>query len=415
MSAATALDGYPLSRQGRALEALGTATMSSFLGGVIGVLILMTLAPVIVDYVVMFGPPEYVWINLLALVIIAVSNKGNLLKGMLAGFFGLILSLIGIDSVLGVPRYTFGTIYLQNGIDFIPVMVGLFGFAEIISMMQQKGSISETGKLEGSFLEGFKATFRHWKALLIGLVVGSIVGIIPGIGGSAANLLAYGEAQRQSKEPEKFGKGSLEGIIASESSNNAIEGTAMIPTLTLGIPGSSSAAILLVVLMMKGFTPGRMLFSSNGSFVMSFFLCLLIAQLLMVLVGMILMKVFSYITVIPIELLAVSVAALCFMGVYSINRSIYDVLVAVIFGIVGYCLKKYHYPVVGLVVGLILGSSMETSFAQSLAISGGSYLIFFNRPICIALILIILAVFMLPRISERHAKSKASRKGATGP
>ena len=410
MSAATSLDGYPLAKKGRALEALGAASMSSFIGGIVGVLILMLLSPVLVDYVVMFGPPEYVWINMLALVIIAVSNKGNLLKGLIAGFMGLILSLIGIDSVLGVPRYTFKTIYLQNGIDFIPVMVGLFGFAEIISMMQQKGTISETGSLSGSLVEGFKQTFIHWKTLIVGVVVGAIVGIIPGIGGSAANLLAYGEAQRRSKEPQTFGKGNIEGVIAAESSNNAIEGTAMIPTLTLGIPGSSSAAILLVVLMMKGFTPGRMLFSGDGNFVMSFFICLLIAQVLMIVVGMIMMKIFSYVTIIPIELLSVAVAAVCVMGVYSINKSIWDVLVAVLFGIIGYFLKKYHFPVVGLVVGLILGSATETAFAQSLAMSGNDYSVFFTRPLSIVLIVFILAILVLPSIRDKYNLKKVGKQ-----
>lgn len=405
MSVATSFDGHPLAKQGRAFEALGAATSSSFIGGILGVLILMFFSPILVNYVVKFGPPEFVWVNILALVIIAVSFKGAVWKGLLAGFIGLSLSLFGIDEVIGVPRYTFGTLYLQSGINFVPVMIGLFGFTEIISMLQRRGTISETGELTGSLRMGIMAVFKYWKALLTGLIVGGVVGIIPGIGGSAANLLAYGEAQRRSKEPEKFGKGSLEGIIASESSNNAIEGTALIPTLTLGIPGSASAAILLVVLMMKGFQPGRMLFD-NSNFVMGFFICLLLAQIAMVVVGLIMLRGFSYVTLIPVEMLVTGVAALCFMGVYSLNSSILDVLVAIIFGLFGYFLKKYRFPVVGLVVGLILGGATERAFAQSLAISGGNYSIFFTRPLSIVLVFFIVLLFAM-QINKVFKKEKS--------
>ena len=401
MSVATAMDGFPMAKQGRAMEALGAATAASFVGGLLGVLVLIIGAPFLIDYVLEFGPPEYVWVNLFALVIIALAQqKGQMLKGLVAASLGLSISLVGIDQVIGIPRYTFGSLYLQSGISFVVAMVGLFGFAEVIAMVRDKGAVSEANSLRGNLWTGVGAVFHHWRTVLLGAGMGGVIGILPGIGGSAANLLAYSEAQRRSKHPETFGKGNVEGVIASESANNAIQGTALIPSLTLGIPGSSSAAILLLALIMQGFQPGRSLFSQNGDLVGAFFLVLILAQFAMLLGGLATLRALSLITLIPREMLVVGVAAICFVGVYSVNNSLWDVLVAVLFGYLGFFMRNQGYPVVGLVVGLILGAMTEQAFIQSLQISDGNYSIFFTRPVSLVLIGLILLFTVLRNVQE---------------
>ena len=400
MSVATAFDGYPMTRQGKSLNALGASTMSAFVGGMAGVILLIFGAPFLNEYAVAFGPPEYVWVNVFALLIIAVSMKGQMLKGIIAGLLGLSLSLFGIDSVLGVPRYTFGTLYMQNGISVLSVMVGLFGFSEIIELARMCGSAPPTGKMRGSLIAGMVTVFKYWKTTAIGIIIGSIIGFLPGIGGTAANLLAYTETKRRSKDPDSFGKGNIEGIIAAETASNAIQGTAMIPALTLGIPGSASAAILLMALIMQGFQPGRMLFQSNPNFVGAFFATQILSQFAMVIIGLAMLPLLSYITRLANEFLTVSVGAFCLIGVYAVNGNLLDVLVAVIFGFVGYFLAKHKFQVVALVVGLLLGAPTEMAFTQSLQISGGDYAIFFTRHLSQVMFGMCLALVALTQWSQ---------------
>jgi len=408
MSVATCFDGYPMARNGRALEALGAATVSSFLSGLAGAILLLIGGPILAPYVVMFGPPELVWIYILALLLLSTSFGA--LKGIVSCLLGLSISMVGIDTVIGVPRYTFGTLYLQDGIDLISALVGIFGFAEVIvltrGMLGTREALVKGYKLSGNLLTGVISVLRYWRTLVLGLVIGTFIGALPGIGAAAGNLMAYAEAKRRSRRPETFGKGNVEGVIVSEASNNIVEGTSMLPALLLGIPGSLAAAVMLAALIIQGFDPGRTLLLDKG-FIWDFFLLIASAQVAMLIVGFMFMRLAAYISLLPNEMLAVAIAALCFIGVYSVNNSLWDVVVAIVLGCVGYLMRQHDFPVLGLIVGLILGPLIERALSQSLAISGNSFLIFFNR--LPSLVLFALNVFFIVRHVYRTRKEARNR------
>ena len=410
MSVATCFDGYPMARNGKAMEALGAATVASFLSGIAGAILLLIGAPILAPYVAMFGPPELVWVYILALMLLSTSFGA--LKGAVACLAGLSISLVGVDIVLGVPRYTLGSLYLQGGIDLIPVLIGLFGFTEVIILI--RGGIlkdAQSGKsyqLSGKLITGVISVFRHWRTLLTGLGIGTIIGALPGIGAAAGNLMAYAEVRRRSKDPESFGKGNVEGVIVAEASNNIVEGTSMLPALLLGIPGSLSGAVMLAALIIQGFDPGRTLMLDKN-FIYDFVLLIISAQVVMLLVGFMFIRGAAYISLLPNNMLAVAIVSLCFIGVYSIKSNIWDVVVAVCLGCIGYFMQRYQFPVIGLVVGLILGSMTEQAMSQSLDISGNSLMIFFNRPVCWVLIGLN-GLFLYRYISRRYHKSPAAQQ-----
>ena len=380
-SAATTFDGYPMARQGKVRVALGLSVTASLIGALVGSAALILAAKPLVDIALKFGPAEYFALAVLGLCVVAVASRGATLKGLMMGCLGLAISFIGTDEVLGFPRFTFGIIELEAKIGIVPVLIGLFAISELMELMLQGGMISESGKLSGSLWDGIKDTFRHPMALLRGLGVGIFCGLVPGVGAVTANLLAYIVEHRVARDPSRFGKGAPEGVIAPEASNNACIHAALIPTLSLGIPHSAGSALVLVAVTIHGLRPGPMLFSGSGELVYGFFAGLLIGAAMFFIMGLAFTRWFSILTVISTRLLAPMLLVVGLVGAYAAGNSFVDVIYAVVFGVVGFVARRYRYPVIGLVMGMVLGPLAEVSFQQALQISGGSYRIFFERPL----------------------------------
>lgn len=400
-SAATAYDGYPLAQQGRARVAMGLSVGASLVGGLVGVVLLTTLSQPIAEFALAFGPADHFALGILGLTIVAVASSGDTLKGLIMGCLGIVVSFVGQDAVLGHTRYAFGSIYLEAGIDFVTVTIGLFAITEIIFMMTSGGTIARGGKLEGSLWEGLVGTLRYPRALWGSITVGAIIGIIPGVGATAANFLSYSIAQRTSRNPELFGKGSPEGVIAPEASNNSCIPTSFIPALTLGIPGGATAAILLVAVTIHGIRPGPLLFQANADLVYGFFAGLMIATIMAAVLCVVMIPWFALVTVVRVEVMAPILIAVSLAGAYGTQRSVADVFVAIGFGVFGYVARRNGYPLISLIIGLILGALVEKSFHQALVLSDGNYLTFFTRPISGTVLLACILMVVLPGMKRR--------------
>ena len=402
-SAATTFDGYALARQGKVRVALGLSVCASMIGGIVGVLALIAAAQPLADIALTFGPPEYFALALLGLSVVAAASGGSVLKGLLMGCLGLAVSFIGTDSVLGFARFTFGVIELEAKIDFVPVVIGLFAVSELMMLMVRGGTISESGKLEGSLWDGIRLVFRYPITLLRGIFTGLFVGIVPGIGAVTASLLAYAVERRQAREPSRFGKGAPEGVIGPESANNACVTAAIIPTMTLGVPGSAGAAILLVALTIHGLRPGPALFTGSTDLIYGFFVGLIISQLLFAVMGVLFTRWFAVVTVIPSQILAPALLVVSLVGAYAYQQQPADVVVAILFGLIGFAAQRLRFPVIGLVMGLVLGEMAETAFHQSLQISDGAYRIFVSRPLSASIIALSAALVLWPIIFRRRS------------
>ncbi|MCC7425509.1 MAG: tripartite tricarboxylate transporter permease [Alphaproteobacteria bacterium] len=400
-SAATAYDGYPLAQQGRARVAMGLSVGASLVGGLVGVVLLTTLSQPIAEVALAFGPADHFALGILGLTIVAVASSGDTLKGLIMGCVGIVVSFVGQDAVLGHTRYAFGSIYLEAGIDFVTVTIGLFAITEIIFMMTSGGTIARGGKLEGSLWEGLVDTLRYPRALWGSIGVGAIIGIIPGVGATAANFLSYSIAHRTSRRPELFGKGSPEGVIAPEASNNSCIPTSFIPALTLGIPGGATAAILLVAVTIHGIRPGPLLFQANADLVYGFFAGLMIATIMAAVLCVVMIPWFALVTVVRVEIMAPILIAVSLAGAYGVQRSVADVFVAIGFGVFGYVARRNGYPLISLIIGLILGQLVEKSFHQALVLSDGDYLTFFVRPISGVVLTACILMVVLPGMKRR--------------
>jgi len=393
-SAATTFDGYPMSQNGQAGVALGISATASMVGGIFSVICLILFAPLIAQFSIRFGPPELFILAIFALSIIAALSSSTLRRGLIAGGLGLILSFFGQDLMTGQSRFDFGILSLQDGIPFVVGLIGMFATSEAISLAERQGSISQIGKMIGGGVkEGIRLTFKYPVTLVRSSIIGTIIGAVPGAGIAAANFLAYMETVRSSKNPESFGTGNPEGVVASEASNNAVSGGSLIPTLTLGIPGNAVTAAFLGGVMIHGMRPGMDLFSINANITYALFIGLILANIVFFIVGICFTGLFSKITLVRNELLVPLIFILSIIGAFAINNRFSDIVICIIFGFLGYFLKKYGFPVIVVVLGMILGPIGERGFQQSLMMSGGSFLVFFSRPI--SLILLILTVMAL--------------------
>ena len=354
-----------------------------------------------------FSPAEYFALAILGLTVVSVAALGSTVKGLAMGAFGIAISLIGVDSILGTERYTFGYVYLLDGISFVPVMVGLFAITELITMIIEGGTIAKSGKLEGSLWDGFRGTFKYPFALTQSTMLGAFIGVIPGLGATAANFLAYSVAKRTSKHPERFGKGAPEGVIAPEASNNSCIPTSLIPALTLGIPGGATAAILLVAVTVQGLRPGPMLFTSNPELIWGFYMGLLIGCIMATVLYLIMIPWFALITLVRIELMAPMLLIITLFGAYANERNMMDVFVAIGFGLFGYFARRHGYPLISLVIGLILGKLAEGAFHQALQISDHDYSVFVLRPLSATIFAICLVLVLWPGVKKRLGKGGA--------
>ncbi|WP_226530749.1 tripartite tricarboxylate transporter permease [Metabacillus niabensis] len=410
--AATVLDGYELTKQGQSGKALGVSAIASCIGGIISALILTTTAPFLAEQALRFGAPEYFAVAIFGISVISSLGGANPFKGLMAGTLGILIATIGMDPVNGYPRFTFSDPHLAAGLSLVPVLIGLFSVSQAFVLIQNAGTSKEPDKINsisGKVLPSFKEFTKLLPNITRSSFIGTFIGIIPGIGGDPAAFIAYNEAMRWSKHPEKFGKGAIEGVAAPEASNNAVTGGALIPLLTLGIPGNTVTAILIGGLLIHGLRPGPMLFQQHGDVVYSLFFSLIISNLLFMVIGLACTKYFATILKVPAIILGPIILMLSFIGSYAIHNSYFDIWVALTFGIIGYIFRQMKVPTTPIVLAIILGPLAEQSYRQALLQSGNDVSVFFTRPISAVFLLIAIITFVTPFVRKILLNKKMSQ------
>jgi putative tricarboxylic transport membrane protein len=408
-SAATALDGYALTLKGKAGKALGTACTASFWGGLLSCLSLYFFAPMLAELAMKFGSPEYFWLSLFGLTIIAGINSESMILGLMSGAFGLVLSTIGMDPMEGVERFMFGQDSLYNGVNITGALIGLFSLSQAFILAEKAivkrakaADFDDSVLLSGSEMKQITPTIlRSW-------IIGNIIGILPGAGASIACFMGYNEAKRFSKHPEEFGHGSIEGVAGSEAANNAVTGGSLIPTLTLGIPGESVTAVLMGGLIIHGLQPGPELFTKYASMTYTFFAGFVVIQFFMLAIGLVGSRLFAKIARISDAILIPSIFVLCVVGSFAINNNFTDVVIMFIFGIIGYIMRKVNMNTAAVVLALILGPLGERGLRRSLSLSGNDISVLFSTPICKVLIALSLLSLLSPFFIKLYKKKSAN-------
>ena len=401
-AAATTFDGYPMSQQGKAKNALAMSATASSIGGFFTIIALFLVSSILVEIVLAFGSPEYFLIAILGISMITVVAQGSMVKGLVAGFFGLLLTTIGIAPVSPTIRYTFGQLALYDGLDYVAALIGLFATTEMLFLAGRRGGIAEADvDISGSLREGISETFSRPLTVLKSAFIGMGIGAIPGSGASVSNFLAYTEAMRASSEADTFGQGNPAGVIASEASNNGTVGGSLIPTLSFGIPGSGSTAVLLGGLIMHGMVPGPDLFTTQLPQTYSLFLSLLVGNVVILVLGLSVITRLSYITRIDSNYIIPLIMVLATLGALTLRTNWADVILIVVLGFVGYFMRKHDYSVIAFVLGFVLGPIAEQNLLRSLQLSGGSFMIFVEKPLSLMLVIAIFIVLMGPYIGPR--------------
>lgn len=376
-SACTALDGYPMGQKGEAGKALGYATMGSTVGGVFGWIIAVTSIPLLAKIAVKSSNADIALIAILGLVMVSAFVRGSMMRGLIGVLIGLILSTVGLDPMEATERLTFGSIDLMDGIPFTAALIGFFGIAVVLSDMEMIGRATHivSGKVNMA-LPSFKDLARRWQTLLIGGCIGTFVGAIPGVGAEGSTWLSYAVVRNKSKNPEKFGQGEPDGILAPETTNNATTGGTMVPMLTLGIPGDGSTAVMLGALILHGVEPGVMLMRTHGDLVYALLASMLIATIFMFFIAWTAIRYFILVLQQDRSWLFPFVLILATVGAFAISNTVFTVVVALCLGVVGYILEKRKFPVVTIVLGVILGPIIEQNFRLALALSDGDWTTF---------------------------------------
>ena len=411
-AAATVLDGYPFTLRGEAGRALGISTLASFGGGIISGTVMILIAQKIAMVSLKFSAPESFALAFFGLSIIAGISGKSLVKGLMSGCLGILLSLIGIDNITAFTRYNFGSVYLMNGLSFIPVLVGLFAISQCFITCEDLFTERPPAKATKNPFPSKSDLKTILPTIIRGGLTGTFIGIIPGAGGDISAFISYDMERRFSKHPELFGTGLPEGIAAPESSNNGTTGGALIPLLTLGIPGDANTAVMLGALQMHNLIPGPQLFMLHLDTVQTIFAGFILANIFVLILGFLAQPMFVKIVSIPKRVLIPVILVLCSIGSFAINNNFYDVLVMFIAGVIGYLLTKGGYPLSPIVLALILGQMCEGNMRRSLVMSKGSYSIFFSRPICAAFIIIALISLTWPIVKGimRYSKERAASK-----
>jgi putative tricarboxylic transport membrane protein len=389
-AAATALDGYPLACQGKAGKALGLTTTASAIGTFIGMLFVITMAPLISAFALNFTSFEFFLLAFFGIIISGTLTSHDLAyKGWIAGFLGLFMACVGRDQLQFYPRFTFGLYELDGGLEVVPVLIGAFGIPQIIQVLKDKVVCGEAKRFQ-RILPEFTEIFHHFTDIIRSALIGVGIGAIPGIGEDIAGWVSYGAAKNSSKYPERFGKGEVSGVICAETANNACIGGAMIPLLSLGVPGSPPAAMLLGALMLHGIQPGPMLTFDHPLFIFQVAAILLLASFAMWVTGMLLVKQVIKVLRIPPPIFMPIIAVLCIIGSYSLGLRIFNLYLMVPVGILAYFLTEMEYPIAPLVIGVILGPMADANLRRALMVSKGSFLPMFTRPVSLILVLVIL-------------------------
>ena len=405
-AAATAIEGYPLSKKGQALKALEMALYASFLGGIISCICLIFISPIMASFAMKFGPAEYFALGLFGISIVASLAAGNMVKGLISACFGLTLAMIGLDPINGATRLTFSTASMQSGIATIPALIALFAVGEILV---QGENVYKPVELEQQQIRGehikWKEFVCHWKIMIESSLIGCFIGAVPGTGGGIASFLSYNTAQKQSRHKEEFGKGTLEGIAASEAGNNGVTGATLIPLLTLGIPGDAVTAVLMGALMIQGLTPGPLLFETDGNTIYGIFALLIVCNVFMLMLGRLGLPLFSRVTDIPSSSLQPIVLALCCIGTYASSTRRYELVVMLVVGAVAFVMRKLSMPSAPALLALILGGTIESNLRRGLVAKRGSLIAMFSgRPIAIAILVITVVMLVYSAVSEVKGK-----------
>ena len=402
---ATCFDGYPLAQRGEAGRAMGVAVASSTIGGIFSVIVLMIAAPLMARIAYQFRPMEYFALTVFGLSMLATISSGGAVKNLIGGIFGVLLATIGADQITTVERFMFGNYELYEGLNFIPVMVGMFALSELLIQTTKLNSMVEAVKMTVVKLPSKEDYKRIWKTIARSCGIGTCIGVLPAEGATVASMIGYSEAQRWSKNPEEFGKGAIEGVAGAEAANNAATGGAMVPTMVLGVPGSATTAVILVGLMVHGLNPGPKLFTDQVPQVYQIFGSMLVANIMFLVLGFFGAKLFARVSLIPSSILWPIVFSLAVVGVYSLDQSVLDVLVALIFGVIGYFFRYFGFSVAPIAIGLILGKMVEVNLQNSLKILDGQWWLIPAQPLAgVFLVLAVLGLFW-PVISKNFSRN----------
>ncbi|MDR3244238.1 MAG: tripartite tricarboxylate transporter permease [Elusimicrobiota bacterium] len=407
-AAATVLDGYAMTQKGEAAKAMTVSTTASFTGGMISTIVLITISPILAKAALRFAAPEYFMLAIFGLTIIGGISGSNPLKGLIAGMFGLILCTVGLDPITSAQRFTFGNINLYGGLSLIPVLIGLFALSEAFVQMETIRNEDKT-KLSVKFDRGymkFKELIKLLPTMIKSGIIGTAIGVIPGAGADIAAFVTYNEARRSSKEPDSFGKGNPKGIAAPEAGSSGVTGGAMVPLLSLGVPGDAVAAVLLGALIIQGLQPGPLLFQEHSDVVYGIFSTLIISNILVIILGLLGIKLFCRVVELPKPFIISVIIILSIVGSYAMNNNIFDVWMCLLFGVIGYGFQKGGIPASPIILALILGPMAESNLRRALLMYEGSYSFIWTRPISIVfLILIGLSIYsMVKKMKADKAK-----------
>jgi putative tricarboxylic transport membrane protein len=409
-SVMTCIDGFEMARRGRAGAALGIAAFGSFIAGTLGLVGLILLAPPLAEFALDFGPPEYFALTLVGLTLVSYLDAGPVAKALVMAALGLLLGTVGLDPVRSQERFTFGILSLQGGIDLVPMVMGLFGMSQVLHLVKNRLAPPESSAPLGGFLS-LLPNRREWRdasgAIGRGTLVGFLVGLLPGAGGTISTYVAYALEKRRSPHPERFGKGAIEGVAAPEAANNAATGSGFIPLLTLGLPANVVMALMLGAFMLHGITPGPTLLAQKPDMFWGVITSMFIGNVMLLVLNLPLIGLFVRLARMRTAYLIPVIAVACLVGAFAVNNNPVDILVMLGFGVFGYYAERFGFSLAPLVLAFVLGPLMETSLRQSLILSGGSFAVFVTRPISAALLALGLAMVVLPLLRRGLAQRAA--------
>ena len=400
----TTLDGYPMAKQGRAGEALALSGVASFVGGFFATVGLVLFAPLLARVALLFGPAEYFALYTLAFATLGGIASRNQAKAAMAAAIGLGIAMIGIDFATGIPRYTFGNMHLFEGIDFLVAIVGLFAISEVLLFLEHQGAQTAVGMKLGRITVPLKELIRCGPTMARSTVLGFVAGVLPGAGASLGSFIAYTIEKRVVDREGTFGKGDPRGVAAPEAGNNAAAGGALVPMLTLGVPGSGTTAVLLAMLLTLNITPGPLLFQQQPDVVWGLIAALFIGNFMLLVMNIPLVGLFVRLLMVPSHNLMPAVAMIGFVGIYSISGSVFDLLVMVVFGVIGYLLRKLDVPLVPIILGILLGNQMEDNLRRALQISNGEWSILWGSPLALGLWIAAVVGFIAPLLIGRFVR-----------
>jgi len=413
-SAPTTFDGYPMALQGKVGKALGTSLVTSAIGGVVASIAMFLLAPQLANVALKFGPAELFAVSFLGLSVLTALDSDNVVKTLISGLIGLFLATIGLDPLLAIPRFTWGNSSLLGGIEMIPVMIGMFAITEVLKQTQKPTKLADTGsgsKVKTDLLTLKEAWSIKW-TIIRSSILGTLVGILPGAGATIASFLSYTTEVKLSKTPEKYGKGAIEGVAASEAANNAATGGSMVPLLALGIPGGNAAAIMMSALVLKGVQLGPLLVKTQPEYLSSVFASMIVTNIIMVIIAMWIAKVFSKILKVPYSILGPTIAVLATVGSFALQNSTGDVILMAIAGILGFAFVKFKFSSAALVLGLVLGGMTESNLRRAVSLENGNIMAVVSKPITAVLLMACVIMLVYPVISGMIKKSKREKATA---